>query len=209
MSIRKLTRNPGWSRLFKVFAGLWYAVLVSVFVWGFVEQEQKINKEIEQPSEARQLLNSLRKDAGIDYVQLMSNPPPEGFVLLGETIDVRMPNGTIIRNAPKGTSKGELTERLKSAIDEVEKSIRVADKAGRSNDVVTLAKRRDKLLSAEESQLSKSERAELADLHQLNRQDRRKAYAFQFLPWLFIPLIFLFSMRMFRYVIEGFSLKGE
>lgn len=138
MSTQKLTRNPGWSRLFRVFSGIWYAVIVSVFVWGFVQQEQAMNMEFAPKPKST--------------VQI-----PEGFVIVEEA---------------------DLDEADRKRIAEIDAEIALIE-------------------------------AEQARRQIEKRFNKRKSLSLLFLPFVFAPWVLLFSLRLFRYVIEGFTSENE
>ena len=164
MNIRKLTRNPGWSRLFRVFTLLWYVVIVFFFVQGFIEQEQRMNKEFgpakNDPVAGRGLSidEDLERLRNIDF----SKPPPEGYV--------------VDQPVPQSKFGGVPVEQL----DEADRKKRIAELEAR-----------------------------LEEIYAEERFTKRKSLSLVFMPFAFFPWILLFFMRLFRYVIEGFSSEGS
>jgi len=162
-----------------VFALLWYVVIVFFFVQGFIEQEQRINKEFApQPK-------------SLVYL-------PEGAVLISELNlqdDAEFEAGLDARfgavKSPQVTSAPNLMsldhDEFMAAFDELLARAK-PNAADRKKSIAELEARREEIYAEK-------------------RFTKRKSLSLLFLPFVFVPWIILFSMRLLRYVIEGFSSK--
>ena len=164
MNIRKLTRNPGWKRLFRVFAGIWYAVIVFLFVQGFIQQEQAMDEEFTQQQSVVIPLTPERQAKKVTDPNLL---------------------------AQLNSSDSQLTKVSDPEL--------LAQLEGTEQQAKTVT---------DPDLIAKLE-ARLAELIKQKKSEQRTNFALLFLPFAFVPLIILFFMRLFRYVIEGFAGGNE
>jgi hypothetical protein len=160
------------SRLFKVFAGIWYMVLVSVFILGFVRLER----------EAR-LHQWTKADM---QMQLTVQQSIRANRAARAEISIQTGEQAMSQNMPSDPS------RLDALVEPNNSEILLPDNkdAGTATNL--------KLTRMLQHQVK---------LDDLWMQEQRKTFSIPFLPWLFPPLVILFSMQLLRHVTGRFFPK--